>query len=847
MAHATPPNMTGHTGASLKGIMMIFRTILSAGTALAAFATPVAALAEPAAAAPVDATATDADADAEQTLRRPGDIVVTARRRSENVQDVPLAISVVGGATLEAQGTYNINRLTQLQPTLQFYSTNPRNTFINIRGIGAPFGLTNDGFEQGVGIYIDQVYYNRIASATLDFVDVERIEVLRGPQGTLYGKNTTAGAINITTRAPSFELEGKAEVSLGNYGFKQGKASISGPLTDTVAARLSVSTTDRRGTIYNVATNQHVNSQDNLGIRGSLLWKPTSNLNVTLSGDYNLQNPICCVQIYAKVGTTQRALNRQYAALTARFPGYAVPSTNPFDRLTDLDAAIAARNEHGGASARVEWDLGPGTLTSVTAWRYWDWQPKNDRDFTGLPIYTKVNNPTKQDQYTQELRYNYEGDRVNFVVGAFGFHQKIHTSGIQETGTAASAWLLNPSSALSRNPAVLNGVVAENDIRLNNSSVAAFGKLNWKLTDRFTVSPGIRLNYDKKSGFYDSVVTGTASNGTRQIVSNDPNSPSYNDPWTAAQRGVQASQYFQVPYSAWNLSYDLNLAYEIASDINAYATYARSFKTGGVNLNGVPSRADGLPQLDVAVIKPEKVNHFEVGLKTQFWDRRATLNLAGFWTIIDDFQASVISNVSGSNVLRGYLANADKVRTRGIEADFSVRPSDRLSSYVSGAFTDAEFVKFTNAPCPPELAGGGTGTPVGPAATPGANSPANCNVSGSWLPGISKWAFSWGAEYNLPATLLGREGQVYAGYDANYRSKFSSNASRSIYTDIDGYSIHNFRLGFRTDRFDLFGWVRNAFDADYFESLAVTPGNTGLISAQMPDPRTFGGTIKFQF
>lgn len=778
----------------------------------------------------------------------PGAIVVTARRREENVQQVPLAISVVSGATLEAQGAYNINRLTQLQPTLQFYSTNPRNTFINIRGIGAPFGLTNDGFEQGVGIYIDQVYYNRIASATLDFVDVERIEVLRGPQGTLYGKNTTAGAINITTRAPSFSFEGKGEISLGNYGFKQGKASVSGPLSDKIAARISVSTTDRRGTIYNVATNQHINSQDNLGVRGSLLWKPSDDINVTISGDYNLQNPICCGQIYALVGTTQRALNRQYAALTARFPGYKVPSTNPFDRLTDLDAALAARNEHGGASARVEWDLGPGTLTSVTAWRYWDWQPKNDRDFTGLPIYTKVNNPTKQNQYTQELRYAYDdGKAINFVLGAFAFHQKIHTSGVQETGPAASAWLLAPTSALSNNPAVLNNILATNDIRLSNTSAAVFGKANWKVTDKLTISPGIRVNYDKKTGFYNSVVVGTASNGTRQVISSDPTSVSYNDPWTAAQRGVQASQFFRVPYDAWNLSYDVNVAYAVTRDINTYATYARSFKTGGVNLNGVPSLANGLPALDLAVIKPEKVDHFELGVKTQFWDRRATLNVSAFWTEIKNFQASVISNVSGSNVLRGYLANADKVRTRGFEGDFSVRPSERFSGYVSGAYTDAKFAKFVDAPCPPELAGGGTGTPAGPAATPGANSPANCNVSGQWLPGVSKWAFSWGGEYNIPANVLGREGQFYVGYDANYKSKFSSNASRSIYTDVAGYSIHNFRTGFRTEQFELFGWVRNAFQKNYFESLAVTPGNTGLISAQLGDPRTFGGTFKFNF
>ena len=800
------------------------------------------AVASPAPAQPATEPQAAAEAGADDTA-----IVVTARRRAENIQDVPVAISVVDGATLDSKGVFNLNRLTQLQPSLQFFSTNPRNTFINIRGIGAPFGLTNDGFEQGVGVYVDQVYYNRIASATLDFVDVEQIEVLRGPQGTLYGKNTTAGAINITTRAPSFEFEGRTEVSIGNLNFKQAKASVSGPLSDTLAARISVSATDRRGTIYNVATDTWINSQDNVGVRAALLWKPTETFRITFSGDWNLQDPICCGQIYARLGTTQRVASRQYPALTALFPGYQVPSTNPFDRVTDLDADIAARNELGGLSVRAEWDVGPGAITSVSAWRYWDWGPKNDRDFTGLPVYTKVNNPTKQDQWTQELRYAFDTGRIDAVVGGFLFYQKIRTSGVQESGPAASAWLLNPSSALSKNPAVLNGVIAENDIRLDNLSLAGFAKLNWKAGDRFTVSPGVRINYDKKDGYYDSVVTGNASNGTRQLVTNDTTHPYYNDPWIAAQRGLQSSQFFEPGFSAWNLSFDLNLSYQLSDDVLGYATYARSFKTGGINLNGVPNLSNGLPALEVAQIKPEKVDHFELGLKSQFWDRQATLNLAAYWTEIRDFQASVISNISGSSTLRGYLANADKVRVRGVEADFSARPSDRFNAYLSGAFTDHRFVRFVDAPCPPELAGGGTGTPAGPPSTPGANSPANCDVSGQWLPGISRWSFAWGAEGNLPATLLGKDGEVYLGYEASYRSTFSSNASRSIYTDVRGYSLHNIRFGFRDDSLDIFGWVRNSFDQNFYESLAVTPGNTGLISAQLGDPRTFGGTISYRF
>ncbi len=786
------------------------------------------------------------DAQASNSLES---IVVTARRREENVQEVPLAISVVGAETLESQGTYNISRLTQLQPTLQFYSQNPRNTFINIRGIGAPFGLTNDGFEQGVGVYIDDVYYNRIASATLDFVDVEQIETLRGPQGTLYGKNTTSGAINITTRAPSFDLEGKAEVSLGNLDFKQAKASLSGPLAETIAARLSVSATQRQGTLYNTATDEWVQSQDNLGVRGSLLWQASENLDLTLSADYNEQDPNCCLFTYGSYGPTQRAANRQYPALVSYFPGYAVPSTNPYDRITDQDAPIAAYNEHGGVSVRAVWDLNEtNSLTSISAWRYWDWGPGNDRDYTGLPVYLKVNNPTRQDQWTQEFRFNHEADSYDFVAGLFAFHQEIKTSGIQQTGPAASKWLLNPTSALSNNPAVMDNVQAVNDIRLNNTSVAAFAKVNFKVTDSFTVSPGVRINYDEKKGLYDSVVTGTASDGTRQIVSAVPGSPYYNDPWTAAQRGVQASQYFEPEFSADNLSYDLNLGYQLAEDVNVYATYARAFKTGGINLNGVPADANGAPILAAATIKPEKVDHFEAGIKTQFWDRRATANVSAFWTQIEDFQANVSNGQFGT--VRGYLANADEVRTRGVEADFSIHPSERLSAYISGAYTDAEYARFIDAPCPPELAGGAIATGAqqpGAPGVPGALSPPNCDISGQVLPGVSEWAGSWGAEANIPINAAVR-GEFYFGYDASYRSEWSSNPSPSIYTWVDGYALHNFRAGFRTDRFEIFGWVRNAFDKDYIDLLlAGTGGNTGLIAAQVGDPQTYGLSLRASF
>src|SRR5690606_14788429 len=199
------------------------------------------------------------------------------------------AIGVLDGRTINDTGAFSVYKIQQLTPTLQVYSSNPRNTAVNIRGIGVPFGLTNDGFEQGVGIYVDDVFNSRPASAVFDFLDVAQVEVLRGPQGTLYGKNTTAGAINITTGQPTFDFEGKAEISVGSLGFKQAKAAVSGPLSETVAARLAVSSTSRRGTIFNVASGNWINEQDNLGLRGQLLFKPSEDLRITLAGDYSKQ------------------------------------------------------------------------------------------------------------------------------------------------------------------------------------------------------------------------------------------------------------------------------------------------------------------------------------------------------------------------------------------------------------------------------------------------------------------------------------------------------------------------------------------------------------------------------
>jgi iron complex outermembrane receptor protein len=705
----------------------------------------------------------------------------------------------------------------QLQPSVQFISSNPRNSAINIRGLGAPFGLTNDGIEQGVGLYIDQVYYGRIAAATLDFVDVDRVEILRGPQGTLYGKNTTAGAINVTTRRPSFDLEGRGEISYGNLDFIQAKGSISGPIVaDKLAARLSASYTDRKGTLFNTISQRYVNEINNFGIRGQLFWQASENVDFTLSADYNRQDPEGFAQNYVTVTPTARGANRQFANL-ARLSSYAPASTNPFDRLVDNDSVLQARNIHYGASLLANWDVGAATLTSITAWRKWDWTPSNDRDFTSLSITPKVNNPSQQGQWSQELRLASDGsNRFDYVAGLFYFHQYINTQGIQVQGPSASLWLLGPTNGA--NPALLDGLRSDNDIRYTNDSAAFYGKVTWNISDTLSLAPGIRVNHDKKDGSYNAIVSGGLPNPT----------PAQQ----ALKNGVLQNQAYQANFSDWNFSGDVTLSWKPVDGVLAYATYARSFKSGGINLSGLPTKADGVtPALDAATVAPEKVNHYEIGLKSQFGGGAATINFAAFRTDIDDYQATVISGAIG--VVRGYLASVPKVRSQGFELDVALRPVDRLNVYANFAYTDAKYVSFPAAPPPVELSGGAV---------------VSVDASGGRLPGVSKFAISYGGEYRIPARVLARDGEFYFGIDGSLRSDFSSSPTPSAVQNIEGYVLTNLRAGYRTETgWEVFGWVRNAFDTEYFDFLTAAPGSTGLIVGQPGDPRTYGVTVKARF
>ena len=740
-------------------------------------------------------------------------VVVTARRVEEVAQEVPIPLSVVSGDLVTNAGAFNVNRLKELVPTVQFYSTNPRNSAINIRGLGAPFGLTNDGIEPGVGLYIDGVFYARPAAATLDFLDVERIEVLRGPQGTLFGKNTTAGAINVTTRRPSFTPETDLELNVGDLGFVQAKASVSGRLFPNVAGRLSFSGTQRDGVIYNAATGRDVNNLDNLGWRGQLLFAPSDRIAVSFASDYSRQRPEGYTQVIAGVAPTLRPANRQYAQIAADL-GYVAPSVNAFDRMTDADSPLRSFQDLGGNSLTIDWKVGPGRLTSTTGWRFWNWNPSNDRDFTGLPITSISAAPSTQRQWTQEVRY--AGDlapRVNFVAGAFGFRQTIDSdaSFTQEHGSAAARFLLAPTAAAAT-PGLLDGYGFNQFVEFENVSAALFGQLEVELTDRLRLLPGLRFNYDQKEVDFDQQIYGGLQTSDPTLI--------------ALQRSILVPQSYRADVDDTNLSGQLTAAYRISTSVNVYATYSTGFKSVGLNLNGVPTDAAGLPVLSAATVKPEDERHIEVGVKTEPFPG-VTANITAYETEIEDFQAQVVN--AGVGVLRGYLANAEKVRVRGLELDGNARVGSHLSVYGAATYTDGRYVSFPDAPPPLEDTGG----------------PQVKDISGSLLPGISEWAYSLGGEYAHPRTIVGYAGELFGAIDTSYRSSFSSSATASRYLFVDGYSLVNARVGFRAaNGWTLFLWSRNLLDRDYFELLTAAPGNTGLFVGQPGDPRSVGVTLR---
>lgn len=786
--------------------------LTSCAAACIAIASPAMAQDDPAkAVAGVDAAAEVAAVDTVEA------VVVTARRRDENAQDVPIAINAYNGETLEARRAYNLRDVQALAPSLTVTVTNPRNTSINIRGLGNNVSVYNDGLQPAVGVYVDQVYLGRPGQTVFDLADVDSIAVLRGPQGTLFGKDTSAGAIVVATKEPSFTPEAQGDVSFGNYDYSQAHLLVGGPLIDGVlAGRFSAAQTQRDGFSTNVHTGNRSQDFRDWNVKGQLLYTPSDRFKLRLIADYGQQRSSTAGSQnigYLTTYTDGTTYPFGFVERAARV-GFSPLPIDPSARKVAIDSLSNYWEEQGGVTAIADLKLEGATVTSVTSGRVWNWSPHNDADGTTADAARDFHQANQQKQFSQELRIASSGDRrIDYVAGLYGFWQVIEADAVNNYGAQAANWFVSPAAASpAAAAAALNNYSIHSVSSPEMTSYAAFAEGVWHVTPRFDATVGLRHTYEKMTGYFRQTASGASLAGL---------SPADQAAARALRARFGVANSFDAETSDGSVTGRASLSYKATDDILIYGTYSRGYKAGGLNLSNINT----LGNLAVdPKVGPETIDAYEFGVKSAWLDHRLTANLTAFWTQDDNYQTTqvnLINNVSS-------LTNAGKVISRGIEADLQAQPFSSLGLYGSVTFNDASYKEYKAAPCAIEIRTTGT-----------------CDLSGRRLPGASRWAASAGGEYHRAAPQIrGAETEAYVGADYSYRSSYFTTANDSIYSLVPDYGLLNLRVGFRAadGAWDLQLWGRNVTDEDYW--LTIAAANTGAIAGTPGDPRTYGLTLR---
>lgn len=500
---------------------MTLRNILLGATMLCASATPAIAFAQTA--APADDTAVAVD-----DMDYGNDIIVTASKRSQTLQDTPVAVSVTSAAALEEAQIRDLIDLQTAVPSLRVSQLqSSANTNFIIRGFGN--GANNAGIEPSVGVFIDGVYRSRSAAQIGDLPNVERIEVLRGPQSTLFGKNASAGVISIVTQKPQYEFGGSAEVTYGNYDAITIKGDVTGPISDKVAFSIGGSYNRRDGYARDLKLNTDVNDRNRWGVRGQLLFEPTEALSIRLIGDYDKINENCCIAGNVIAGPTVAITNGLAG-------GPSVDANNPFSYNVYNNFLSSNKIQNYGGSAQIDYDLGTMALTSITAYRQVRADTNQDSDFTGADLIGEKSDYVDINTFTQELRLASDFDGpINFLIGGYYFNEKVDQQSAIRFGTqfrpygdalirAASGNALNVGllettlGALEGNPAKYtgsffrtgNGLSEAYDMK--NEAFSIFGTVDFEVTDRLTLTVGGNYTKDRKN-FSTNVVSSDVFSG----------------------------------------------------------------------------------------------------------------------------------------------------------------------------------------------------------------------------------------------------------------------------------------------------------------------------------------------
>ncbi len=752
--------------------------------------TPIASHATVPADADVAASANDVDSG-----RGLDEVVVTARRRAENAQNVPIPITALSGSSLDQSGLYRIEDLNDRLPSLNAQFANPRQTSIAVRGLGN--NPANDGLESSVGVYLDDVYLGRPGMANQDLIDLDQVSLLRGPQGTLFGKNTTAGVLNLTTSAPSFTPGGVVEASAGNYGYYQVRGTLTGPIDDdTFAGRISYSKTYRDGFIDDVTDGRRLNGVDRDGLRAQLLFKPNDALSVRVIGDYEEENSPCCVSVLYNPGPNNGALLKAHLA--------AADATEVFDPnflSTSINDPQYMQVRQGGGAVQVNWRLDGGyNLTSITAYRSWYFLPTNDADDTSVSAIVNAGQEDKDEQWSQEIRLaSPTGGPIDWVTGLYYFYQYQSNLAFTQYGPAAHA--------LYGLPGFYNDAYSQVRAYPETDSYAAFGQGTWHITDQWSLTAGLRDTQEEK---------------TSKIERNAPiGAPGIDLALPAYSSG-------DLKISDNNVSALLSLGYQFDPNLLGYLSAARGAKAGGIN-ESVPAKGLTASSLYVS---PETANDYELGVKSTWLDQHLLFNVNLFWTDVKDYQATQLEQTT-PGVFVQTLNNIGGVRTRGVETEFTAKPADWVAFDFNGSYNDAVYTSYANAPCSIEAT---------------LAKEVTCNLTGEQVVGAPRWVVN--PDVNLTRELDGGLlGYALAGY--SWRSSFFGTADNSEYGVVKSYGLLNVRLGLRGDlgsksKWDVSVWANNALDKRYLVG-GVSGPTFGAYSLFPGNPRFWGATARVEF
>ncbi|WP_380876870.1 TonB-dependent receptor [Sphingomonas sp. DBB INV C78] len=750
------------------------------------------------------ALAQDAAAEAPADTGGIADIVVTAQKRAENVQEVPIAISAVSSEYLESRGITSIDQLGTIAPNMKIERAPSNKTITQIAIRGSVTINPAITWEPAVGLYVDGVYIAKAQGSIFDIADLERVEVLRGPQGTLYGRNTLAGAVNLVTQKPSGELGGSAEITYGDYDYWKAKAILDLPQMGIFSAKVSGQIQKRDGFIKVVpdfiGTNpplKDTNDLDNKSFMVQVRAQPSDNLTIDYAFDYSKfdQRPD-----YAQLYSVNQ--NGQPGDIfdpnSANYSGIPLFLYANKDRQSTatLDTDVFERTKTMGHALTIALDLGNAELKSITAYRTLDFNDLLDLDGSPLPV-AVTGRDTDYHSFSQELQVTGTAfdDRLNYVAGLYYFKDKAETLGPQSFFFGASTF--------------------ESDYGSHTEAYAAYAQADFKITEKLILTGGIRYTHEKKDIM-------------RLLVA---------QPGTPAEATQIDVGYGDVPDAKYNdVSPAATLRYEITDRINVYARYAKGFKSGGFNgeTNVVLPATAECPSGAVELCnpyKPEKVDSYEIGFKSRLLDNKLQLNLAAFWDDHKDIQLSVFR---GSGAAGSVVFNAAAARIRGLELEWLARPADWFTVNGSFALLDAKYKSYLD---------GGQDV-----------------ADNRAFPHTPKYSASLGMDWRVVEGDWGRFNLIS---DLSYVSKYytypfaidvpNPSDQTAKTTQSPGRTIVNLRgvvsevpLGGVEAQFSL--WVKNLFKENNPQNfIDFGPSFGGLTVAYYPDPRTFGITAGIKF